>query len=248
MAASVALHGAGLGALALQPEAFPWVLGAWVANHVALASSGMTPRSTLLGANRTRLIEGVKKVGLSFDDGPDPQVTPAVLDLLDSVGARASFFLIGERVARWPELAAEICRRGHRVENHTWSHPALFCCLGAGAARRQLEATNEVIAGVTGRRPTQFRPPAGLRQPWLAAVLAGIDLELVSWTRRGFDTADGRPERVLRRVTHGLTEGEIVLLHDGNAARTPNGRPVVLEVLPRLLEALEAKGWAAVAT
>jgi peptidoglycan-N-acetylglucosamine deacetylase len=248
VAASVAFHGAGLGALALQPTAAPWVLGAWVANHVVLASSGMTPRSSLLGANRTRLVDGAGRVGLSFDDGPDPMVTPAVLDLLDRHRARASFFLIGERVARHPEVAAEISRRGHRVENHTWSHPAFFCCLGPAAARRQLVATNEIITRTTGVRPSQFRPPAGLRQPWLEPVLAQLDLELVSWTRRGFDTADGRTERVQRRVTRGLAAGEIVLLHDGNAARTQNGRPVVLEVLPRLLEALDARGLAGVAT
>ncbi|MDX2000764.1 MAG: polysaccharide deacetylase family protein [Thermoanaerobaculia bacterium] len=248
VAASVAFHGAGLGALALQPAVAPWVLGAWVANHVVLATSGMTPRSSLLGANRTRLVDGAGQVGLSFDDGPDPAVTPAVLDLLDRYRARASFFLIGERVARHPELAAEICRRGHRVENHTWSHPAFFCCLGPGGARRQLLATNEIIATTTGVQPSQFRPPAGLRQPWLEPVLADLDLDLVSWTRRGFDTADGRPERVQRRVTEGLGAGEIVLLHDGNAARTASGRPVVLEVLPRVLETLAAKGWSAVAT
>lgn len=243
VASSVAFHGAGLAALAAAPSLAPWVLAAWVANHALLASFGMTPRSTGLGPNRTRLDLGANTVGLTFDDGPDPIVTPAVLDELQRWDARATFFVIGERVARHPELTAEIAARGHAVENHTWSHPALFTCLSPGGVRRQIERANEAIFAATGQRPRRFRPPAGLRQPWLEPVLAALDLELVSWTRRGFDTADGSAERVLRRVGQGLMAGEIVLLHDGNAACTPAGRPVVLEVLPRLLERMAARGW-----
>lgn len=244
--ASVAFHGAGLGALAAAPSLLPWVVAAWVANHTVLASAGMTPRSVLIGANRTRLAAGGAAVGLSFDDGPDPEVTPIVLDELDRWRAQASFFVIGERVARYPAIVAEIVARGHRVENHTWSHPAFFCCLGPRAARRQIERTGDVIERAIGARPRLFRPPAGLRQPWLDPVLVGLDLELVSWTRRGFDTADGSVDRVLRRVSHGLEPGEIVLLHDGNAARTAGGKPVVLEVLPRLLEKMAGRGWSGV--
>lgn len=243
VASSVAFHGAGLAALAAAPSLAPWVFGAWVANHLALAAFGMTPRSTGLGPNRTRLPDATSAIGLSFDDGPDPEVTPAVLDELDRWGATASFFVIGERVARHPDLAAEIASRGHSVENHTWSHPVFFTCLSPSGIRRQLERTSEAIELATGRRPRRFRPPAGLRQPWLDPVLAELDLELVSWTRRGFDTADGSVDRVLHRVGHGVEPGEIVLLHDGNAARTPGGRPVLLEVLPRLLERMAERGW-----
>jgi peptidoglycan/xylan/chitin deacetylase (PgdA/CDA1 family) len=244
VASSVAFHGAGLAALAAAPSLAPWVLAAWVANHGLLAAFGMTPRSTGLGPNRTRLADNPSAaIGLSFDDGPDPEVTPAVLDELDRWGAKASFFQIGERVARHPDLAAEIVARGHAVENHTWSHPVFFTCRSPSGIRRQIERTSEAIEVATGCRPRRFRPPAGLRQPWLEPVLAELDLELVSWTRRGFDAADGSVDRVLHRIGHGLQGGEIVLLHDGNAARTPSGRPVVLEVLPRLLERVAERGW-----
>ena len=99
---------------------------------------------------------------------------------------------------------------------------------------------------VTGQRPSCFRAPAGLRNPFLEPVLHRLGLSLVSWTRRGFDTREGDAQRVLARLTRGLAAGDILLLHDGNAARTARGEPVLLEVLPLLLERLRADGLRAV--
>lgn len=95
---------------------------------------------------------------------------------------------------------------------------------------------------MTGQRPTCFRAPAGLRNPFLAPVLHRLGLSLVSWTRRGFDTRESDPATVLARLTHGLRAGDILLLHDGHAARTTAGRAVLLEVLPPLLSRLRAEG------
>ena len=105
---------------------------------------------------------GRDEIALTFDDGPDPEVTPRVLDLLDAAGARATFFCIGRRVEAHPEIAAEIARRGHRIENHTYTHPHLFACYLAPALRREIEDAQRAIERATGRRP---RPLPGTRRP-----------------------------------------------------------------------------------
>ncbi|MCB1054627.1 MAG: polysaccharide deacetylase family protein, partial [Acidobacteria bacterium] len=210
-----------------------------VVGHAAMATAGMLPRCDWLGPNLRRLpAAGPPAVALTFDDGPDPEVTPAVLDLLADHGARATFFVIGRRAAQHLDLAAEIVRRGHRLENHTQHHGKGFAWLGPRRLGREIDEAQAVIADVAGRAPRYLRAPAGIRSPFLEPVLARRGLMLASWTRRGFDTVDGDPERVRRRLLSDLAAGDVLLLHDGNAATSPGGRPVVLEVLPALLEAL----------
>ena len=240
---SAALHTVALAMILLQPALWPWALGIVAANHLLLSCAVLWPRGRVLGPNLTRLSAAAAErgeVSLNFDDGPDPEVTPRVLDLLDRHQARASFFCIGEKAAAHPDLVKEIARRGHSVENHSHRHSSLFAFYGLRGLRREVRQAQAAIAGAAGRAPGFFRAPAGFRSPFLDPVLAGLGLRYVSWTRRGFDTVDGNAAAVLRRLTRGLTAGDVLLLHDGAQARTPEGEPVVLAVLPRLLEALAA--------
>ncbi|MEO8805706.1 MAG: polysaccharide deacetylase family protein [Burkholderiaceae bacterium] len=238
--ASVACHlGAGLAAAAA-PQAWPWALGAVALNHALLVGTGLWPRSTWLGSNMLRLpapAAARREVALTIDDGPDPELTPAVLDLLDAHGARATFFCIARHAQAHPQLCREIVRRGHSVQNHSQHHRHNFSLLGLRGFKREIEAAQDTLSQITGERPRYFRAPAGLRNPFLAPVLHRLDLQLVSWTRRGFDTVRADPARVLSRLTQSLAAGDILLLHDHNGARSPTGRPVVLEVLPALLRA-----------
>ena len=243
---SLGLHAAGAATLAAAPRHWRLVAGALVANHVVLAAASLWPRSPFVGANLLRLPPAggsagadPNEIALTFDDGPDPEVTPRVLDLLDGAGARASFFVIGRRARAHPELTAEIARRGHRVENHTDTHPHLFACYTAGPLRREVERAQSAVAAATGRRPTLFRAPAGLRNPLLEWLLHRAGLRLVTWTRRGFDAVDPSPTAISRRLLGGLAPGDILLLHDGRASG--GGNPVVLEALPRVLDALAAR-------
>jgi peptidoglycan/xylan/chitin deacetylase (PgdA/CDA1 family) len=249
MLASAGLHAAALGAALWVPGALPWAVGAVVANHVLITGAGLTPRSRLLGANVTRLPPAAAargEVALTIDDGPDPAVTPQVLDLLDAHGQRATFFCIAERAAAHPALAREIAARGHSIQNHTARHRHDFSFLGPRGYAAEISRAQALLAEAAGQRPICFRAPAGLRNPFLAPVLHRLGLTLVSWTRRGFDTRERDPATVLARLTRNLAAGDILLLHDGNAARTPQGRPVVLEVLPPLLARLRADGLRAV--
>jgi len=245
---TVALHGVAVPVLLAAPSWWPWVVVALVADHVLVVGASLLPRSRWLGPNLTRLPgDPGDRVALTFDDGPDPDVTPAVLDLLDTHGATATFFVIGERALRHPDLVAEIVRRGHRVENHTFSHPHGFWFLPPAALAAQLDRVQEAVKAACGHTPVHFRAPAGIRPPWLQPFLARRGLDLVSWTRRGLDTVSRDPEWVAGRLLRGLRPGDILLLHDRGSARDGEGSPVVLGALPRVLEGVAAAGLRAVA-
>jgi len=243
--ASAAVHVGAAAAMLARPRAWPWALGAVAANHLGLAAAGLWPRSQLLGPNWTRLPvqSGVSaRAAITIDDGPDPGVTPRVLAQLAEHGAHATFFCVGVRVERYADLAREIVARGHHIENHSQRHRHNFSLLGPGGMAAEIARAQDSIFRVTGCSPRFFRAPAGLRNPFLDPVLTRLQLRLASWTRRGFDTVNADAEAVYRRLANPLQDGDILLLHDGNAARTRGGTPVILEVLPRLLDALATKG------
>ncbi len=239
---SIALHLAcAIGFLAW-PGGWPWFLAALVLCHTALGSAGMRPSSQLLGPNLVRLPAAAERRGeiaLTFDDGPDPDVTPKVLDILERYGAKASFFCIGENAAAHPDIVRDILRRGHGVENHTMHHSNLFGFFGPTALRRDIGMLQSLLGKLAGRPPVFFRAPMGIRNPFLDPVVTGLGLKYVSWTRRGFDTTNRGPANVLARLTCGLAAGDIILLHD---RKSVHGDAIVLTVLPLLLERISATG------
>lgn len=243
VAGSASFTVAGLAAMAAWPGIWPWAVAGIVIDHLALTFAGLWPRCGWLGPNWTRLPAAAAargEVAVTIDDGPEPSVTPAVLDLLDRHGVKATFFCIAERAQRHPELCREIVARGHAVENHSFRHRHNFSLLWPAAYARELAAAQDSLTALAGVRPLFFRAPAGLRNVFLDPVLSRFNLRLASWTRRGFDTRDGNPRSVLAKLLDGLAGGDILLLHDGNAALTVGGSPVILEVLPPLLDAIAA--------
>jgi len=247
--ASLALHLLALLAVVAAPSLWPWALGAVIADHLLVVGTGLWPRSHWLGPNWTRLpapAAARNEIALTIDDGPDPHVTPQVLDLLDRYGARATFFCIGRQASLHRDLCREIVRRGHAVENHSHSHSHDFSLLGPRGVMRELKTSQETLTAIAGQPPRFFRAPAGLRNLFLEPALARFGLRLATWSARGFDTRVDDPDRVKARLLRGLEPGAILLLHDGHAARTPIGAPVILEVLPAVLEAATACGLRAV--
>lgn len=248
--ASAVLHVASLAGALVSPQRWPLAAGAVLGNHIVLALAGMWPRSRLLGHNLTQLppaAEADAAVALTFDDGPDPEVTPRVLERLDAAGARATFFCIGRRAREHPDVVADIVARGHRLENHSFTHPNTFSLLGPGGLGREIDRTQKVLTELAGRSPVYFRAPAGIRSPWLEPLLARRGLTLVSWTRRGFDSVDRDPSRVSRRLLDGLAARDILLIHDGSMISGRDRAGTVLEILNRVLERLAAMGLGAVA-
>lgn len=175
---------------------------------------------------------------LTIDDGPDPQTTPAVLDLLDRYQTKALFFLIGEKVRRHPELAREIQRRGHGIGNHTLGHPqATFWCAGPWRTWKEISGGQSAILDVTGQSPQWFRAPVGHRNLFTHPITAMLGLKVMAWSRRGFDAVENDPQKVLERILPDLRRGDIILLHEA----TPIAEQVIEPVLQSIHQSASAK-------
>jgi peptidoglycan/xylan/chitin deacetylase (PgdA/CDA1 family) len=239
---SIGLHGVALILLLAHPGWWAWLLSVLVGNHLVLGLAGLWPRCQWLGPSLYCLPNPGRAVALTFDDGPDPAVTPAVLDLLATAGIKASFFCIADRARAHPDLVRRMVAAGHGVENHTLSHRKYFACLAGGALRREVVEAQAVLERAAGRAPRWFRPPMGIRSPLLGMVLARAGLQQATWSRRGYDTRRRDPAAILRSLLHGVEPGDVLLLHDGNSARMEDGTAVVLRVLPALLAGLAERG------
>ncbi|EQD34432.1 polysaccharide deacetylase, partial [mine drainage metagenome] len=149
---------------------------------------------------------------LTFDDGPDPAVTPQVLHILAQHQVQGTFFCIGEKAAAYPDLCRAIVTQGHTIENHGQRHRHHTALSGFRGWRREIGEAQETLERITGRRPQFYRPLAGLRNPFLDPVLYGFGIRLATWTRRGYDTRCDNAEVVLARLTRNLAAGDILLL------------------------------------
>lgn len=217
-----------------------WQLGpAWgvpllLASHALFVVPVFLPNSRFYAPVLSR-VPG-PGVWLTIDDGPSDD-TLAVLDLLDRHGAKATFFLVGERAAARPELVREIVRRGHGLGNHSHSHPqACFWALGPARMAAQVEGCQQVLAAITGAGPRWYRSVVGMTNPFVAATLKRHGLTRVGWSARGFDGVNCTPEAVVARITPDLAPGAIVLLHEGAA----HGH--TLAVIQGVLGQLQARG------
>ncbi|WP_374591565.1 polysaccharide deacetylase family protein [Aquabacterium sp.] len=245
LALSLAVHALTLPAVAWHPAWWPGALTIVLLDHLLLMVVGLWPRSTGLGPNLVRLPAAAvarHEVAITIDDGPHPDVTPAVLAVLAAKGVHATFFCIGQQAQAHPDVCRAIVSAGHDLQNHGQRHPTLAALMGPVGWRREIEDGARTLAAITGRRPTFYRAVAGLRNPFLDPVLHQLGLRLASWTRRGFDTRTGAPDTVLKRLLRNAAAGDVLLLHDGHAARAPDGRPVIVAVLPRLIDELHARG------
>ena len=237
----LAFHIAALLGCLIWPTWWIWIVASLIFLHALLTVAGLLPTCALLGPNITRLPKDAAargEIAITIDDGPDPIVTPQVLQILREHGARATFFCIGERAQAHGDLCREIIAAGHTIENHGQRHRTLTSLYGPPGWRREIGDAQHTLQTLTGQTPLFFRPIAGLRNPFLEPLLQQLGLRLVSWTRRGYDTRAAEPARVYEKLTRNLTGGEILLLHDGNASRSAQGIPIILDVLPRLLDEL----------
>jgi len=157
-----------------------------------------------------------RRVALTFDDGPDPRSTPALLDLLRETGVPATFFCVGARVAAHPELSARIVREGHLLENHSYAHSNLTNFFGVARLKAELERAQSAIQTATGVTPTCYRPPMGLSNPRVLTVTRALGLKVIGWSVRSLDTVIHNSDRVIARIVRRLQPGAIILLHDGN--------------------------------
>lgn len=210
-------------------------LAAYGAMHPAARIFGPTVRG---GGDR-------RAIALTFDDGPNPSVTPALLDLLERADCRATFFLIGRFVRDCPALAREICTRGHLLGNHTDTHPNLIW-LSPQKIGAELERCQQAIGAATGSEPHWMRPPYGFRGPQLGGVLRRIGLRgPVMWTISAHDWVV-QPRGRLERRLQSVRGGDIVLLHDGDHRQLNGDRGDTLRALVHWLPRWRDAGLACV--
>lgn len=191
----------------------------------------------------TRFRTPEKAVWLTIDDGPHPEDTPALLKLLKQHNARATFFVIGARVQKHPELARAILREGHTLANHTQTHPALFFwCFLAPWLARQVDRCSEVLHEATGESPRWFRAPAGMANLFLHFLLRDRGMKLIGWSARGFDGLLHDPNTMSDRICKSVQPGAIILLHEGRRDRQE--RPINLILAETILTRLTAEGYA----
>jgi peptidoglycan-N-acetylglucosamine deacetylase len=195
------------------------VAGTACAGTGLFAWAAMAPSAQLFGPTLRRT-GSASKLALTFDDGPNPLITPVLLDLLDRHRAKATFFLIGRHVRAHPKLAKEIVERGHAVGNHTETHPSLTF-LSRGRIGEELDRCDEAILATTGRRIAWMRPPYGFRGPQLNAVVRRRDHAVAMWSAMAYDWKPQPAETVIRNLRR-VEGGDIVLLHDADH-REPQG-------------------------
>lgn len=215
-----------------------------VAATMLLVHAAWTPSCSWFGAVDTQAPSTRRAIALTFDDGPDPEVTPRVLDALAQAGVRATFFLIGERARRHPDLVRRIVAEGHLVGNHSWDHAALPL-RGRAAIAADLARTQDAIEHACGVRPAWFRPPYGLRDPRVLAEARELGMRTSLWSVSPRDWQDPGSDAIVVRTLSVIEPGDIVLLHDGSAEHA-GGHPDTAQALPRLVRELRERGYEAI--
>lgn len=220
-----------------------WTLLPPVAAYALLVADGIVrPAAPWLLPLLTHGDRGAPRIALTFDDGPDPEVTPRVLDLLHRHGVRATFFLIAERAQSNPDLVRRMAAEGHEIANHSYRHSRLLNLAPPGPMRREiLRATRTLNSLAPGATADLYRPPMGLKSPWLAWVQRQLQLRVATWSLHARDTSRRPPEQIARRVLRRVRGGDIVVMHDGHD-RPGRHRTAAAEALPLILQGLLRAG------
>jgi peptidoglycan-N-acetylglucosamine deacetylase len=228
-------------ALLVGPPPFAWAMAVLLAYGGLVVASVMSLRLRVFVDAVVRGPRGARGVALTFDDGPHPKWTPRVLATLAKHDAKATFFLVGRKAAKHPELVQAILAAGHAVGSHSWGHDRLLSLRREKTVREDLRRGLEAIERITGTRPTLFRPPVGHTNPNIARVVDALDLTVVGWSAAGRDgLASAHVDDVVARVRRELRDGAIVLLHD--APETGDREPAGIKALPAILDAIAAEG------
>jgi peptidoglycan/xylan/chitin deacetylase (PgdA/CDA1 family) len=228
-------------ALATAPRIVLPALGAAVAAHALPALFARGPARRLVPGLAGQGRPG--GVALTFDDGPDPLGTPAILAALDDLGWRATFFLLGTQVRQFPDVARAVTDAGHEIAVHGHVHRNHLARTPRGIRRDLATATAE-IARVTGARPRWFRPPYGVLSTGTLWAAADLDLEPVLWTAWGLDWRAGPATGVVAAIMKSLRDGGTVLLHDSDCTSRAGSWRSTLAALPLLADELRARDLA----
>jgi peptidoglycan/xylan/chitin deacetylase (PgdA/CDA1 family) len=222
-------------AIVLWPHSWLAAIGVLALSHALVLWPTLRPNSQWLGPVITRFETTSNEVWLTIDDGPTDD-TEALLDALDERGVKATFFVKGTLTSQRPDLIQQMLARGHTVANHSQTHPSgSFWRLPPSALAWQIDECSAVLQAVTGERPTLFRAPVGMKNPFVHPILKRRGLPLLGWSVRGFDSFGDDVERVARRIVPRVGPGSIIVMHQG--------RGFSVACVSRVVDELRARGY-----
>jgi peptidoglycan/xylan/chitin deacetylase (PgdA/CDA1 family) len=208
----------------------------------ALTHGAFYPNSPVFGRVISHLRTHERIVALTFDDGPNPDATPAILDALGERGVKGSFFILGRHAERWPALVRRVAEEGHTVCNHGYYHRKLHF-KSPRYVRNDLELGTRAILDACGVRPSFFRAPHGFRSPWVTAIAASLGQRTVGWSRGVWDSARPGVEVIAERTVRAAKPGAILLLHDGDGYDPLGDRIQTARAVPLVVDRIHDAGF-----
>lgn len=199
------------------------------------------PQSQVYGRVVTHGPGNAPLVALTFDDGPNEPATSRILDVLADKGVKATFFVVGENARVFPDTVRREVAEGHAVGNHSYRHRKRDTLLDP--RYRELARTQDAIEQVAGVRPSLYRSPNGFHTPWQLRAVRRAGLTTVHWNVQTRDWQRPDPDTIVRRVLDHVSPGAIVLMHDGDDTHHGSDRTPTIEALPKLIDALRARGY-----
>ena len=218
-----------------------WPALAGVALVGGAAHGAFHRNSPLFGKPITR-VTGGRVVALTFDDGPNPDATPRILDALAERGTHATFFILGRHAERWPSLVRRVAEEGHTIGNHGWFHRKLHF-KSPTYVRDDLTRGTQAIVDACGVRPSLFRAPHGFRSPWVTAIAASLGQRTVGWSLGVWDSDRPGADVIARRTIEGAKPGSILLLHDGDGYDPDGDRVQTAQAVPVIVDTLTSQGY-----
>lgn len=209
---------------------------------VAAAHGAFHRNSRLFGRVMGQLPTTEPEVALTFDDGPNPDATPRVLDALAKHDVRATFFILGKHAELWPELVQRVVEEGHQLGNHGYFHRKLQF-KSRRYVRRDVGLGTRAIEHATGETPEFFRPPHGFRSPWVSSIAESFGQRTIGWSLGVWDTDKPGVKRIINRTIAGARRGSIILLHDGDGVDPYGDRLQTAEALPSIIGGLRDRGF-----
>lgn len=225
----------------LAPYLLPTAGGAAAASFAALAYAYLAPASRAFLPMVCRGPASAASVALTFDDGPRPDGTSPILDLLAEHAVQAAFFVIGANVHRFPDLVRRMDAEGHLVCNHSYDHLHFGALRSRAFWRDQIRRTDEAIEDTIGRAPAFFRPPLGHKSPSMRLPVIEHAKTPIGWTRRAFDTLPLSPETIVRRLSV-ASAGDVLILHDGREPRSRRSPASTVAAITPLITAIHSRG------